>query len=147
MSIAFKAKAFRLNQSHQYADQLWIKNISTIASSGTTGRTDSVKAAYLPEGDTAIPTVFGVLSWDAPGVATSGVCNIKVFDTDQSSMATAASFTPSKASFSGVVSTSQGIEIDNAWRIAIHPDSSGLAFEKYNAATGAYDVKHIISSE
>lgn len=147
MTIAFKAKTFRLNSSHQYADQLWTKNISTIATTATTGKTDSVSAAYLPEGDTAIPTVFGVLSWTAPGVSTSGECNIRVFDHELSTMVTAASLTPSKAAFAGMLSTPQGLEIDHMWRISVHAASSGLAFEKYNAATGVYEVKHTISSD
>lgn len=145
LPITFKAKTFRLNKSHQYADQLWLKNISTIASPSTTGETDSVKAAYLPDGDTALPTVFGMLSWTAPSSTIEAHCKINVFDAD-SHMVTAASFTPSNASFSGIVRTPQGLEIDNTWRISIDSSSSGLAFEKFNELTGMYEVKHVISS-
>lgn len=145
LPITFKAKTFRLNRSHQYADQLWLKNISTIASPSTTGETNSVNAAYLPDGDTALPTVFGMLSWTAPSSTIDAQCNIKVFDST-SHMVTAASFTPTKASFSGIVSTSQGLEIDNTWKISIDTSSLGLVFAKYNASTGLYEVKHIISS-
>lgn len=146
MTASFKAKTFRLNKSHQYADQLWLKSVGTIATPTTTGQTDSVKAAYLPEGDLAIPTVFGVLSWNAPGLATSGECKIKVFD-NSSQMVTAASFTPEKASFSGLVNSAQGLEIDGKWRISIDPVTSGLTFAQKNTATGLYETKHMVTSE
>ena len=146
LPINFKANAFRANRSHQYADQLWLKSIATIASPSTTGKTDSVSAAYLPNGDTAIPTVFGVLSWKAPNPTTSAECSIKLQSTNSAPLVTAATFTSERALFSGTVHTASGVEIGNQWRIAVDPVSSSLVFEKANAVTGAYEVKHSITS-
>lgn len=144
-NIAFKARTFRLTKSHQYADQLWTSNLSTIASPTTLGRTDSVKAAYLPNGDSAVPTVFGVLSWDAPSGSVDASCTIRVFDTQSNTVIPAASFTSSRADFSGMVATTQGLEIDGAWRIVRDPVTDALAFQRKNA-DGIYQTKHTISS-
>lgn len=138
LPIGFKAKTFRLNKSHQYADHLWLRSVSTVASS-LSGMTDSVTAAHLPDGDTAIPTVFGALSWAAPGVSTGGECRIRLFDTS-STMVTAAAFTAEKAAFSGVV------EIGNRWQISVDPASSSLVFKAMNPVTGVYEIKHVITS-
>jgi hypothetical protein len=138
LPIGFKAKTFRLNKSHQYADHLWLRSVSTVANS-LSGATDSVTAAHLPEGDMAIPTVFGALSWAAPGASTGGECRIRVFDTS-SHMVTAAAFTSEKASFSGMV------EIGDRWQISVDPVSSNLVFKAAHPATGVYEIKHVITS-
>jgi len=139
LPITFKANTFRLNRSHQYADHLWLRSVGTIATSAS-GATDSVIAAHLPEGDMAIPTVFGALSWTAPGASGNGECRIKLADTS-SHMVTAASFTAEKAAFFGGV-----VEIGNRWQISVDPASSGLVFKAMNPVTGVYETKHVITS-
>ena len=95
----FKAKTFRLTKSTQYADQLWLKSLSTIATPSTEGQTDSVRAAYLPGGDTAVPTVFGTLSWKAPNEGNPGQCAINV--SDGYDLVAGVTIEPSLASFNG----------------------------------------------
>jgi hypothetical protein len=151
-TTTFKASTFRLNRSNQYADHLWLKGISTVASPSTTGRTDSLSAAYLPNGDSAIPNIFGKLSWTAPTTGTTpqdtddATCNIQVLSPTSQQLVTAASFTSGKASFSGIVRTAAGLEIGDTWRVSVDPLTETLQFEKFNMVTGRYDVMQSITS-
>lgn len=148
--VAFKATRFRLNTSTQYADQLWLKNVSTVASPATMGTTDSVKAAYLPNGDGAVPTIFGVMNWQAPLSGNPSECNIKVLDSASSTLETALKLTNDRAQFSGMVASSQGMEIGSGasapWRMTVDPVTGSLLFLKYNSSTGVYEEKHAIST-
>jgi hypothetical protein len=146
-TTTFKAASFRLNRSSQYADHLWLKGISTVASPSTTGRTDSLSAAYLPNGDTAIPNIFGKLSWSAPTTGTeNATCNIQVLSPTSQELVTAASFTAEKTSFSGAVRTAAALEFGDTWRISVDPLTESLRFEKMNQDTGVYEPMQSITS-
>jgi len=152
-TTTFKASTFRLTRSSsQYADHLWLKGISTVASPSTTGRTDSLSAAYLPNGDSAIPNIFGKLSWTAPTTGTTpedaddATCNIQVLSPTSQQLVTAASFTSGIASFSGIVHTAAGLEIGDTWRVSVDPLTESLRFEKFNEVTGLYNVMQSITS-
>ena len=151
-TTTFKASTFRLTRSSQYADHLWLKGISTVASPSTTGRTDSLSAAYLPNGDTAIPNIFGKLSWTAPITGTDtenardATCNIQVLPPTSQELVTAASFTAEKTSFSGAVRTAAGLEFGDSWRISTDPINASLRFEKFNEDTGVYEIMQSITS-
>jgi len=146
LTTTFKASKFRLNQSNQYADHLWLNGISTVASPSTTGTTDSLRAAYLPSGDTAIPNIFGKLSWHAPMAGTAANCDIQVVSPVSQALTTAVSLTAEKSSFSGIVHTALGLEIGNVWRISVDSQTSSLCFEKMNEGTGKYETMQIITS-
>lgn len=75
----FKAKNFRFTKSTQYADQLWLKTMGTIATAYTYGQSDSLRVAYLAEDSTAVPAVFGSMSWTAPLEAPTR-CTINLLD-------------------------------------------------------------------
>jgi hypothetical protein len=145
-TTTFKASAFRLNRSSQYADHLWLKGISTVASPSTTGRTDSLSAAYLPNGDTAIPNIFGKLSWNSPTIDTPANCEIQVLSPTSQQLVTAASFTTEKTSFSGTLRTAASLEIGNTWRISVEQLTGSLRFEKLNEQTGVYEVMQSITA-
>ncbi len=149
-TTTFKASSFRLTRSSQYADHLWLKGISTVASPSTTGRTDSLSAAYLPNGDTAIPNIFGKLSWTAPttgtGNAGAATCNIQVLSPTSQELVTAASFTAEKTSFLGAVRTATGLEFGDSWRISADPLNASLRFEKFNEDMGVYEIMQSITS-
>ncbi len=148
--VAFKATRFRVNTSTQYADQLWLKNISTVATPDTLGQTDSVKAAYLPDGNSAIPSVFGTMTWKAPLEASPSECSIKLYDSSTSTMETVATMTQAKAQFSGWMASNVGMEIGSGtsapWHVTMNPTTGSLVFSKYNPSTGVYDWKHEISA-
>lgn len=146
LTTTFKASTFRLNRSNQYADHLWLNGISTIASPSTTGTTDSLRAAYLPGGDTAIPNIFGKLSWNAPVSGTAANCDIQVLSPISHELTTAVTLTSEKSTFSGIVHTALGLEIGNLWRISVDPQTSSLRFEKMNEVTGKYEAMQIITS-
>lgn len=76
----FKATAFRSSSGTQYGDQLWLNGLGTIATPSTEGRTVALKAAYLEDGDAAIPSVFGSLSWTAPTEEALAQCTVNVYD-------------------------------------------------------------------
>lgn len=145
MTTTFKASSFRLNRSSQYADHLWLKGISTVASPLTSGRTNSLSATYLPNGNTAIPNVFGMLSWNAPS-ADAATCDIQVISPTSQQLVTAASFTTEKTSFSGAVRTATGLEIGDSWRISEDPLTASLRFEKKNLQTGVYEAMQSITA-
>jgi hypothetical protein len=142
--IEFKARAFRLNRSDQYADQLWTRTLSTIAEPSSGGTTDALKAAYLPSGDLAVPTVFGVLSWTSPSSLGSAQCRIRLFDSATNAVTTAASFTSTRAEFAGLVATPQGLEIDGTWRIHVDAATGSLVFQWRNPS-GVFETKHAIT--
>jgi hypothetical protein len=105
----FKATTFRLNNSTQYADQLWLKSLGAIATSSTDGETEAFKAAYLDDGNLAVPSVFGSMSWGMPVEGSSRVepsrCTIKLFEGED--MVPAATFEPFVATFPGTVSAAE----------------------------------------
>lgn len=75
----FRESAFRSTTGTQYADQLWLRNIGTIATPSTYGETESLRVGYLEDGDGAIPSLFGSLLWKAP-TSEPAQCEIKVSD-------------------------------------------------------------------
>jgi hypothetical protein len=132
-TFQFKPRSFRLNRSAQYADQLWLKTVSTVVMPSTEGaHIDSVRAAYLPEGDAAVPSVFGVLSWQAPLVSLPAECQVQFHD--GTAMVPAMTVQPSRTAFTGVAAAADWLEVgtgSNRWRIVPNEADGSLATQKW----------------
>lgn len=122
----FKAKNFRYTKSTQYADQLWLKTVGTIATAWTYGQSDSLRVAFLGEDSTAVPAVFGSMSWTAP-LSSPSQCTIKLLD--GSDMLAAMTIEPSKT-------TVTGLTVNGNVHLPFLPNAATGHVVSFNPSTG-----------
>lgn len=145
--MAFKASTFRLTDSLQYADELWLRSLGAVAQPATGGRVDAVRAALLPdEGDTAQPVVFGSLSWQAaaapgPAVGPGAHCTINVFDASQGNVVPAMNVAAAAVTVAGSLEINAGAGAP--WRLAVDETGDILMIQKW--VDGAYQTKSLVS--
>ena len=140
--MAFTASTFRLTNSLQYADELWLRSLAAVATPATGGRVDAVRAAFLPDGEAAQPSVFGALSWQAASVPGGDArCSINVFDGAQGAVVPAMNVAPKTVSVAGT------LELNTAagapWRLAVDETGNILMIQKW--IDGEYQTKSLVS--